>query len=158
MKLKIYLDTSVISAYFDFRSPARQIITQRWVLNNAKEFDIFASLLVLEEIERTPDQELQANMVRLLNSLSATILDTNSAIFELAGAYREQVLHDAINDTAHIATASYYRLDAIVSWNFRHIVNFKTMRAIHDINARLSFPNVQILSLQNLGGDQYGAL
>jgi predicted nucleic acid-binding protein len=50
MKLKIYLDTSVISAYFDFRKPIRQLITQKWIQYNAKEFEIFISTLVLDEI------------------------------------------------------------------------------------------------------------
>ncbi len=43
---QLYLDTSVISAYFDFYKPARQIITQKWFQHNAHDFTLFASTLV----------------------------------------------------------------------------------------------------------------
>jgi predicted nucleic acid-binding protein len=158
MSLKIYLDTSIISAYFDFHKPVRQLITQKWIQYNAKEFDIFVSTLVLEEIENNTDQELRDNMLKLLNSLSVSILEVNDAIFKIASVYREHVLPYEINDTVHIAIASYYALDAIVSWNFRHIVNLKTMKVIHEINREQHYQGIQILTLENLGGDQYGTL
>jgi len=158
MSLKIYLDTSVISAYFDFQKPVRQLITQKWAQQNAKEFDLFASTLVLEEIDKNTDQELREKMLNLLNSLSISILEVNEAIVKLASIYREHILSQEINDTVHIAIASYYALDAIVSWNFRHIVNLKTMKAIHEINREQQHEDIQILTLENLGGDQYGTL
>ncbi|MFH1860023.1 MAG: PIN domain-containing protein [bacterium] len=158
MSLKIYLDTSVISAYFDFQKPVRQLITQKWVQRNVKEFDLFASTLVLEEIDQNTDHELREKMLQLLNVLSISILEVNEAIFTLASVYREHVLPREINDTVHIAIASYYEIDAIVSWNFRHIVNLKTMKAIQEINIKQDYPSIQILTIENLGGDQYGAI
>ncbi|MBU1752907.1 PIN domain-containing protein [bacterium] len=139
MSLKIYLDTSVISAYFDFQKPVRQLITQKWVQQNAKEFDLFASTLVLEEIDQNTDHELREKMLQLLNMLSISILEVNEVIFTLASVYREYILPQEINDTVHIAIASYYAIDAIVSWNFRHIVNLKTMKAIQEINIKQDY-------------------
>ncbi|MBU0701293.1 PIN domain-containing protein [bacterium] len=158
MSLKIYLDTSVISAYFDFQKPVRQLITQKWVQQNAKEFDLFASTLVLEEIDQNTDHELREKMLQLLNMLSISILEVNEVIFTLASVYREYILPQEINDTVHIAIASYYAIDAIVSWNFRHIVNLKTMKAIQEINIKQDYSSIQILTLENLGGDQYGTI
>ena len=66
--------------------------------------------------------------------------------------------HKKSFDTVHIAIASYYAIDAIVSWNFRHIVNLKTMKAIHEINREQQYQDIQILTIENLGGDQYGTL
>lgn len=97
-------------------------------------------------------------MLNLLNSLSVSILEVDEAIFNLASIYREHILSREINDTMHIAIASYYALDAIVSWNFRHIVNLKTMKAIHEINRKQQYQDIEILTLENLGGDQYGTL
>ena len=158
MSLKIYLDTSVISAYFDFQKPVRQLITQKWTQQNAKEFDLFVSTLVLEEIDKNTDQELKEKMLNLLNSLSISILEVNDEIFKLTSIYREHTLPQEINDTVHIAIASYYAIDAIVSWNFKHIVNLKTMKTIHKINREQQYQDIQILTLENLGGDQYGTL
>ena len=36
MKDKIYLDTSVPSAYYDASKPIRQLITQKWFENESK--------------------------------------------------------------------------------------------------------------------------
>lgn len=155
---QIYLDTSVISAYFDFYKPVRQIITQKWFQYNAHEFTLFASTLVIEEIQQNPDQELLKNMLTLLNTYSISILAINDDITHLADVYRTQILAKEINDTLHIATASYYGLDAIVSWNFRHIVNLKTMKTIHHINREQQYQALEILTLEQLGGDQYGTV
>ncbi len=155
---KIYLDTSVISAYFDFYKPLRQNITQKWFQNNACEFDLHISLLVLEEIGNNTDGKLMSDMLNLLNLFSVRVLELNGEIYGLAGLYREKVMPKEISDTLHIAAASYYRLDALVSWNFRHIVNLKTMRAVYEINSEQGYNPVQILTLENLGGDEYGTL
>ncbi len=158
MKSKIYLDTSVISAYFDFRKPIRQLITQKWIQYNAKEFEIVISTLVLDEIENNTDHILLNNMLNLINMLSLSVLETDDDILKLADTYRKYILPKEINDTIHIALASYYGLDAIVSWNFRHIVNLKTMKAINDVNREQKHPIIQIPTVENLGGDQYGNL
>lgn len=113
---------------------------------------------VIEEIQKNTDQELMKNMLTLLNTYSVSILAINDDIDHLAEAYRAQILSKKINDTLHIATASYYALDAIVSWNFRHIVNLKTMKVIHQINQEQNAPSIEILTLEHVGGDQYGTL
>lgn len=53
---QIYLDTSVISAYFDVYKPVRQIITQKWFQQQAHNFSLFASTLVIEEIQKNTDR------------------------------------------------------------------------------------------------------
>lgn len=59
MKKKLYLDTSIISAYFDVKKPVRQIITQKWIENDIKKYLPYFSTLVLEEIEQTRDADLK---------------------------------------------------------------------------------------------------
>ncbi len=38
------------------------------------------------------------------------------------------------NDAVHIAAASVNNLDLIISWNFEHIVKFKTKKEVTGIN------------------------
>jgi len=38
MKTKLYLDTSIPSAYFDFSKPARQLITQQWFKHETRKY------------------------------------------------------------------------------------------------------------------------
>ena len=55
MKTKIYLDTSVISALFDERTPERLLMTSiLW--SKLSDYDVFISELVLKELERANEQ------------------------------------------------------------------------------------------------------
>ena len=154
-KQKIYLDTSVLSAYFDFRKPLRQLMTERWVQNDFLAYDVFISSLVLVEIGNTPDRELREKMLKLVGTMSLTILDMTPAVVALAQKYRTKVIPKEENDSLHIAVASLSGLDAIVSWNFKHIVNLDTIHGIHQVNLRNKLGIIEILSIQNLGGDKY---
>lgn len=51
-----------------------------------------------------------------------------------------------INNALHIAAASVYDLDAIVSWNFEHIVKLKTKREVVGINAMMGYKEIEIYS------------
>lgn len=158
MKENIYLDTSVISAYFDLKKPLRQHITQKWFENDLADFSPFISTLVLDEIEQTKDVQLKQNMFRLIETYSLHALKVNPEIFELAQLYRQEILSREINDTIHIATASYYNLEAIVSWNFKHIVNLQTINKIHKINFENDYKIIEIITIENVGGEKYGSL
>jgi len=59
--LKVYLDTSVISALFDDRNPERKSITEEFFQKSAG-YEVYISELTLLEIERTLDLVLRAKM------------------------------------------------------------------------------------------------
>jgi len=157
-KPRIYLDTSVISAHFDLQKPVRQLVTQKWIENEAKSYELYASELVVQEVNNNTHPELRDKMARLLVLLSPIVLDINEEVLKLAATYRTRILPREVRNTIHIAAASHSRLDAIVSWNFRHIVNLKTIKAIHDSNQAVGLPSIQILTLEHLGGARYGTL
>ena len=48
------------------------------------------------------------------------------------------------NDLRHVAVATTAGVDALVSWNFRHLVNIRTRRAVHAVNLRLGYPLIEI--------------
>ena len=55
MKNKVYLDTSVISALFDVRTPERMSMTvDLW--SKLNDYEVVISELVLEELERASEQ------------------------------------------------------------------------------------------------------
>lgn len=51
-----------------------------------------------------------------------------------------------ILDAYHIAYATAYGIDAIVSWNFKHIVKLKTKKMVNGINLKLGYHEVEICS------------
>jgi len=60
LKTNIYLDTTIISALFDKRTPERMTQTERF-WEHINEYNVFISDLVVEEIKRAP-QLLQDKM------------------------------------------------------------------------------------------------
>jgi hypothetical protein len=68
-KPKLYLDTSVPSAYLDSRWPDRQVLTQEFWRQRLSAFEPVVSVVVLEEIRNTPNLALKANMQELSSAL-----------------------------------------------------------------------------------------
>jgi len=66
----------------------------------------------------------------------------------LAETYlNERILGKAsLNDAYHIAIATVNRLDVLVSWNFKHIVNYDKIKLFNSINLRLGYPIIEIRS------------
>jgi hypothetical protein len=66
----------------------------------------------------------------------------------LAQTYiREKILgKSSENDAYHIALASVNRVDCLLSWNFKHIVNFDKIKMFNAINLRLGYPLIDIRS------------
>ena len=75
-------------------------------------------------------------------------LDLDSDSKELAETYiQEKILgKSSLNDAYHIAIATVNRLDVLVSWNFKHIVNFDKIKQFNSINLRLGYPMIEIRS------------
>ena len=69
MKLKIYLDTSVFSAYLDDRAPDRRAQTvEFW--ERVTAYDASTSELAREELEKTPNAGRRRQLLRLLEGLT----------------------------------------------------------------------------------------
>jgi hypothetical protein len=50
------------------------------------------------------------------------------------------------DDATHVAAASVARADAIVSWNFKHIVRLDKIKAYNRVNLRLGYPELTIVT------------
>jgi len=49
-------------------------------------------------------------------------------------------------DAQHIAIASVERVDVLVSWNFKQIVNLDRIHAFNAVNIKLGYPILEIRS------------
>ena len=54
------------------------------------------------------------------------------------------------DDCLHIAIATINKIDLLVSWNFKHIVNFKRIRGYNAINLKNGYPSLEIRSPKDL--------
>ncbi|MGV9200439.1 MAG: PIN domain-containing protein [Promethearchaeia archaeon] len=144
-KLKIYLDTSVVSALFDKRNPERLSLTKSF-FKGIKSYSVYVSDITIAEIRKTPDDELKKKMITKIGDFS--ILETSNDIEDLAN---QIVQKGAINksyfeDAYHIALAIFNDMDFLLSWNFRHIVRKKTRDIVQMICTLNNLGHIEIIT------------
>jgi len=90
---------------------------------------------VFEEIARASEQKREL-LLSLIAEYQPKKLEINQAVLNLAKKYLKQnVLPTrAIADSKHAAVASVYELDALISWNLKHLANLRKMEKINGIN------------------------
>ena len=146
--MKLYLDTSVIGALFDTEIPQRIEITRLLFdsIIEGKHTGVISNI-VLEEIERSPE-ELRERIFTKIRNVPFLIITENEISVDLLEIYEKEgfIRERARLDLRHLAVATVNGVDAVVSWNFRDIVNIKTRRAVHSVNLRLGFPLIEIVS------------
>lgn len=146
--MKLYLDTSVIGALFDTEIPQRIEITRLLFdsIIEGKHTGVISNI-VLEEIERSPE-ELRERIFTKIRNVPFLIITENEISADLLEIYEKEgfIRERARLDLRHLAVATVNGVDAVVSWNFRDIVNIKTRRAVHSVNLRLGFPLIEIVS------------
>lgn len=146
--MRLYLDTSVIGALFDTEMPQRIKIT-RLLFDSIVEGQHTGviSNIVLEEIERSPE-DLKENLLAEIRNIPFQVISEDETSAELLETYEKEgfIRKTARLDLRHLAVATVNGVDAVVSWNFRDIVNIRTRRAVHSVNLRLGFPLIEIVS------------
>lgn len=75
-------------------------------------------------------------------------LETTAEAAELAAAYLAAGVVPAASrvDALHVALASVARADAVVSWNFKHLVQLRRIRGFHAVNVLRGYPLIEIRS------------
>ncbi|MCL2065633.1 MAG: PIN domain nuclease [Candidatus Cloacimonetes bacterium] len=147
-KIKLYLDTSVISALDDRKKPNRMRETQLlWEDIKAGKYDIILSDVLFEEIRKCklPKRDVLYNFI---DEISYTHIQNNELIEDMA----EEIIRLGIltaksyDDCMHIGSGVYGECDCIVSWNFRHLVNYKTIKGVRIITSIFNYKNIEIMS------------
>jgi hypothetical protein len=75
-------------------------------------------------------------------------LTEDNEIFDLRDAYvSANILGPKwLDDMTHVAAATVHRADAIISWNFKHIVRFDKMKAYNQVNLFNGYGILTIIS------------
>jgi predicted nucleic acid-binding protein len=147
-KLKLYLDTSVISHLDAPDAPEKMADTLKlWELLKKGEFEVYISTLLMTEIERCA-QPKRSFIVGKLDDIEYTTLMETDEIAQLANQYvKAGVLAPRhFIDCQHIAYACIYNCDIIVSWNFRHMVNYKVINGVKAVNILTGYKEMLIYS------------
>jgi len=159
-KVRLYLDTTIPSAYYDNSKPVRQLMTQKWFENDLLLYDLFISTATVDEIDELGNAVKKQNIKQMIVDYHMVILELSKEAVKLADEYMNKgaIPKSEPEDAYHIAIASVNRLQALASWNFRHIVSVNPIRKIHEINIKHGYPIIEIGSLELFGGAKYGNL
>ena len=144
MKTKVYLDTSVISALFDGRTPERLAMTSDF-WSKLVDYEVFISELVLEELERANEQVRDKMFFAVKGFI---VLKTSKEAEELAQVYVKQGIFPEkyFDDALHVALTSVNQIGILLSWNFTHLVKLKTRRMVSIVNLAENIMPVEIAS------------
>lgn len=144
-RIKLYLDTSVISALFDDRNPERKLLTESF-FKEAEGSEVYISEITVAEVEQTSDLELRTKMRRAISKFP--ILPATDDVEWLAGEYARYgaVPESYPEDAYHIAIAVINDMDCVLSWNFRHIVRRKTRDIVRMVNTLNELRQIEIMT------------
>jgi predicted nucleic acid-binding protein len=143
-KLRVYLDTSVIGGCLDdeFKEDSMQLFEE--FKNGIKTLVI--SDVLLFELEKAPDKV--KNILKMVPTNSIEYVSLNEESIALANAYIKEgaVAERSLSDARHIAIATIERVDVLVSWNFKHVVNINRIHLLNSVNLKLGYPILEIRS------------
>ena len=135
-RIKYYLDTTIFNFVFAEGDREKKDIT----LELFKDLPLIAEGVyisdeVIREISRAPEPR-KSQLEGLLRETNPYLLEVSIEAEELAERYiKEGIIPERYrSDALHIATAVINEIDAIVSWNFEHIVKLKTRVMVNGVN------------------------
>jgi hypothetical protein len=148
----LYLDTSVLGGYFDdeWKQPTQEL----WRQMEAGLWQFVTSLVTSEELIEAPQRvrDLFNTTFEAGNILSLTV-----EIDALAAAYVAQKVVTAKyeDDARHVAVCTVAKIDFLISWNFRHLVNVQREAGFNGVNLLHGYPPIRIVNpLELIYGNQ----
>ena len=142
----LYLDTSIFGGYYAelFMQDTRLLFGK---IKSGK-YNVFVSGTVIRELKKAPE-----NIKNLLNEINYNLIDVTTECENLADEYiAEKVVgKTSRDDCIHIATATINNIDVLVSWNFKHIVNFDRMKGYNSVNLKNKYKQLEIHSPKDMG-------
>ena len=152
MKVRIYTDTSVLGGCEDEEFAEHSIRLMEGFVRG--DLVLVLSSLTIQELAAAP-----AEVRRRLAAVPEIHIETlqlDAQAKELAEAYvAAGVLGATMRaDAQHIAIATIGRVDVLVSWNFKHIVNLQRIHGYNSVNLRRGYPMIEIRTPREVLSDE----
>ena len=150
-RFRVYADTSVFGGACDseFRAASHTFFR----LVNRGDYVVLISDETLRELADAPDSVREVYEGLSEKQLERVVITTE--VLALARAYVDAgvVSERSSTDAMHVAAATAAAADLILSWNFRHIVNFNRIRGYNEVNIARGYRHMTILSPLEIGDD-----
>jgi len=150
MKQRFYFDTSVFGGVYD--TEFDEATLQLFEMVKMGQILCMYSNLTESEIIDAP-RRVREYFENIKASYAEKVIVTGE-ILNLAATYiAEKVVSEtSFDDCVHIATATIYKADVLVSWNFKHIVNIYRIKGYNSINLRSGYISINIHSPKEIIG------
>jgi len=144
----LYLDTSVIGGRFDeeFKTATRELFRQA----DLGFYKLFVSVVTESEIQNAPP-EIQKFFIETFAD-AGQILPLTEESEKLARAYVTAgiVTANYADDARHVAIATVEQAGLVVSWNFKHLANYRRETGFNGVNRLQGYRSVRILTPMEL--------
>ncbi len=152
--LRVYVDTSVFARCedeeFRFKEAPRRLV-ERFRTGDLK---LVLSALTVDELDRTPETAMK--LLGTVPKEHTEFLKPSAEAEELADRYVEAGAAKPKNRPAalHVAFATLAAVDALTTWDNRHIANYKRERRYNAVNRELGHPRLEIYEPRSVLGEQ----
>ena len=138
MSETVYIETSIIG-YLTARMSNNLILmanvetTREWWDARRDQFELYISQTVLDEAARG-DAEIATRRLETLSGFP--LLEVNEAVQDLSTQFltKSNLPPKAADDAIHIAIATIYGLDYLLTWNCKHIANAQIQKKLVQIS------------------------
>jgi hypothetical protein len=154
----IYIETTIVG-YLTARSAndviflARQELTRRWWVGRRSQYDLYVSQFVLDEAS-AGDTAAAAARMALLDGLP--MLDAGHPdVDRLADVLIDRHLlpPNARTDAQHVAVATVFRVQYLMTWNCKHIANADRLPLIYSTLRHEGFDPPLIVTPEEFSND-----
>jgi hypothetical protein len=133
-KPRLYFDTSVFGGIYDieFQQETEMLFE---MVKNGELVCVYSDLCEFE-LEKAP-KKVKEHFLSLDRN-QTEFVEITEEINQLAEEYvKEKVVGEtSMDDCRHIACATINKVDFLISWNFKHIVNVFRIRGYNSINIK----------------------
>jgi predicted nucleic acid-binding protein len=155
-KLRLYLDTSVISYLDQQDAPEKMAETLLfWEKLKTGGFEAVISDIDVAELSECEERKRE-KLFDYLSQIPYEIIESDANSIKIASRFVDLGILSAksIDDCQHIANAIVGRCDIIVSWNFKHIVNHSTQMGVKAVTALEGYGDLLIYTPSFFIGDE----
>lgn len=112
-----------------------------------EKYEVYLSTVTLEELKECSEPK-KNKLFDYLGLIDYTLIQIDDNIADIAQQIIEMgiLTRKSYDDCQHIGAAIVSECDCIISWNFKHIVNIKTIRGVRAITNLKGYKPIEILN------------
>ncbi len=148
MTQRFYFDTSVFGGVYDVEFDEASI----QLFEKVKLGQLICVYSDLTEGELYDAPENVKTFFKNLPKENLEVVKVTDQAVNLARNYISEnvVGKTSFDDCVHIALATIHKVDILVSWNFKHIVNVYRIRGYNSVNLRAGYQTLEIRSPKDI--------